>query len=104
MRTTILIQVWLLMALSLSLSISAGGIQSNSIQSNGYGPEVKSFLDLMRYEEDELEYQIRRNEITRLEYIRSKNENAIHRQAVLNRVKETGADYVPELHVPADAQ
>jgi len=99
MRTTILIQVWLLIALSLSLSISASGIQSN-----GYGPEVKSFLDLMRHEEDELEYQIKRNEITRREYVRSKNEIAIHRQTVLNLVKETGADYVPELHVAAAAE
>src|SRR5436190_13880625 len=68
-------------------------------QSNGYGPEVKSFLELMRHEEDELEFQIKHNEISRPEYIRSKNRIAIHRQTILNLVKERGNDYVPELHV-----
>lgn len=68
-------------------------------QSNGYGPEVKSFLDLMRHEEDELEYQIKHNEISRREYIRSKSRIAIHRETVLNLAKESGTDYVPELHV-----
>lgn len=66
-----------------------------------YGPEVKSFLDLMRHEEDELEFQIRHNEITRKEYLRSKNRIAIHRKRVLSLVEETGRDHVPELHVVA---
>jgi hypothetical protein len=73
-------------------------------QSNGYGPEVKSFLDLMRHEEDELEYQIKHNEISRREYIRSKSRIAIHRETVLNLVKESGTDYVPELHVAAASE
>ena len=73
-------------------------------QSNEYGPEVKSFLDLMRHEEDELEYQIKHNEIPRGEYLRSKNRIAIHRQTVLNLVKESGADYVPELYVAAASE
>lgn len=68
-------------------------------QPNEHGPEVQSFLDLMRHEEDELEYQILHNEISRSHYMRAKNRIAIHRQAVLNIVKETGADVVPELHV-----
>jgi hypothetical protein len=71
---------------------------------NGYGPQVKSFLDLMRHEEDELEFQIKHNEITRKEYARSKNRIAIHRHTVLNLVKETGQDYVAELHVEASAE
>jgi hypothetical protein len=71
---------------------------------NGYGPVVKSFLDLMRHEEDELEFQIKHSEITRKEYVRSKNRIAIHRQTVLNLVKETSQDYVPELHVVASAE
>ncbi|MFY9610808.1 MAG: hypothetical protein WAU45_19620 [Blastocatellia bacterium] len=65
------------------------------------GPEVKSFLDFMRHEEDELEFQIRHNEITRKEYARSKSRIAIHRQTVLRLVEETGQDHVPELHVVA---
>jgi hypothetical protein len=73
-------------------------------QSNGYGPEVKSFLDLMRHEEDELEFQIKHNEISRREYVRSKSRIAIHRQTVLDLVKESGTDYVPELHVAAASE
>jgi hypothetical protein len=55
----------------------------------------------MRHEDDELEFQIRHNEISRREYVRSKTQIAIHRQTVLDLVKETGKDYVPELHVVA---
>jgi len=73
-------------------------------QSIGYGPEVKSFLDLMRHEEDELEYQIKHNEISRREYIRSKSRIAIQRETVLNLFKESGTDYVPELHVAAASE
>ena len=76
----------------------------HAAQSNGYGPEVKSFLDLMRHEEDELEYQIKHNEISRREYIRSKSRIAIHRETVLNLVKESGTDFVPELHVAAASE
>lgn len=65
------------------------------------GPEVKSFLDFLRHEEDELEFQIRQGEITRKEYVRSKHRIAIHRQTVLSLVEETGQDHVPELHVVA---
>ena len=73
-------------------------------QSNLYGPEVKSFLDLMHHEEDELEFQIKHNEISRKEYVRSKSRIAIHRQTVLDLVKESGTDYVPELHVAAASE
>ncbi len=73
-------------------------------QSGGYGPEVKSFLELMRHEDDELEFQIKRNEISRRDYVRSKTQIAIHRQTVLDLVKETGKDYVPEIHVVAAPQ
>ena len=84
------------------VTLIAGLFIVNSAQGQeGYGPEVKSFLDLMRHEEGELEFQIKHNEITRKDYIRSKNRIAIHRQTVLNLVKETGEDYVPELHVVA---
>src|SRR5262249_37675352 len=73
-------------------------------QSNGYGPEVNSFLDLMRHEEEELEYQILHQEILRPHYVRAKNRIAIHRQAILNIVKETGEDVVPELHIVTAAE
>ena len=99
MRARTAIQIGLLIALKLALCFSASGVQSNE-----HGPEVKSFLDYMQHEDDELEFQIRHNEISRRDYIRSKSKIAIHRQAVLNLVKETGEDYVPELHVAAASE
>ena len=99
MRARTAIQIGLLIVLELAICFPASGVQSNE-----HGPEVKSFLDLMRHEEDELEFQIRHNEISRRDYIRSKNRIAIHRQTVLNLVKESGQDYVPELHVVAAAE
>ncbi len=99
MRARTAIQIGLLIILELAICFSASGVQSNE-----HGPEVKSFLDLMRHEEDELEYQIRHNEISRRDYTRSKNRIAIHRQTILNLVKETGEDYVPELHVAAASE
>jgi len=99
MRARTAIQIGLLIVLELAVCFSASGVQSNE-----HGPEVKSFLDLMRHEEDELEFQIRHNEISRRDYIRSKNRIAIHRQTVLNLAKETGEDFVPELHVAAASE
>jgi hypothetical protein len=79
-------------------------VSSQNVKSIEHGPEVKSFLELMGHEEDELEYQIKHNEISRREYIRSKTQIAIHRQTVLDLVKESGKDYVPELHVVAASE
>ena len=64
-----------------------------------YGPEVRAFLDLCQDEERELEFQIEHDEISRQEYQRAKSRIAVHREAVLNIVKRTGTDVVPELHV-----
>lgn len=97
----LVIRICLLISLQPTLCLAAGGPRT---QSNDYGPEVRSFLDLMRHEEDELEFQIRNNEISRREYLRSKTQIAIHRQTVLDLVKETGKDYVPELHVVATSE
>ena len=58
----------------------------------------------MRHEEEELEYQLLHKEISRPHYVRAKNRIAIHRQAVLNIIKETGEDVVPELHVVTAAE
>lgn len=101
MRRRLAIRICLLLSLQLTLWFPSG---AQSAQSNGYGPEVRSFLDLMRHEEDELEFQIKNREISRREYLRSKTKIAIHRQAVLDLVKETGNDYVPELHVVAASE
>ena len=99
MRIRVAIQIALLF---LPLALPAGSPFAR--QSNGYGPEVKSFLELMRHEEDELEYQILHHEISRPHYMRAKSRIAIHRQAVLDIVKQTGEDVVPELHVVTAAE
>jgi hypothetical protein len=78
--------------------------RAESYQENGYGPEVKSFLDLLKHEENELEFQIRHNEIARRDYLRSKNRISIMRATILSIVKETGEDRVPELHVVAASE
>jgi hypothetical protein len=98
MRTRVVIQAWLLIGLLFITLASRTGL---ACQSDGYGPEVKSFLQFLQHEDTELEYQIKHNEITRKDYVRSKNRNAIHRETVLNIVRETGEDIVPELHVVA---
>jgi hypothetical protein len=91
-------------AMLLCLTLVQSVIASADPQSSTYGPEVKSFLELMRHEDDELEFQIKHNEISRRDYTRSKTQIAIHRQTVLDLVKETGKDFVPEIHVVAAPQ
>lgn len=70
-------------------------------QSSGYGPEVKSFLEYIRHEEVELDFQIAHNEISRKEFTRSRNRLEVQKQAVLTIVKRTGQDIVPEYTVMA---
>ena len=100
MRQSLGIPICLLILLKSTLCL-AGGHEG---QSDDYGPELRSFLDLMRHEEDELEFQIKHNEISRREYLRSKTQILIHRQTVLDLVKASGKDYVPELHVVAASE
>jgi hypothetical protein len=77
---------------------------SQESQSDRFGPRVKSFLELMQVEENELDYQIKHNEISRREYTRSRNRIAVTRQTVVNIARETGEDRVPELHVLVAAE
>ena len=100
MRQNLAIQICLLILLESTLCLAGG----HGTQSEDYGPEVRSFLDLMRHEQDELEFQINHNEISRREYLRSKTQIVIHRQTVLDLVKASGKDYVPELHVVAASE
>ena len=101
MRTRVAIRIAILILFAF---IQSSWNTAESYQENGYGPAVKSFLDLMRHEESELEFQIRHNEIGRRDYLRSKSRIAIMRATVLSRVKETGEDSVPELHVVTPAE
>ena len=100
MRQHLAIQICVLILVKSTLCLAGG----HFTQSDDYGPEVRSFLDLMRHEEDELEFQIKHNEISRREYLRSKTQIVIHRQTVLDLVRATGKDYVPELHVVAASE
>jgi hypothetical protein len=88
-------------ALGLLLFLSPGltGFPARQAQEVGYGPDVKAFLELCRHEEVELDYQVSHNEITRKDFLRSKNRIAIQREMVLKRVAETGEDVVPDFHV-----
>jgi hypothetical protein len=74
-------------------------VYSQESQSDRFGPRMKSFLELMQVEENELEYQIQHGEISRREYTRSKNRIAVMRQTAVNIARESGEDRVPELHV-----
>lgn len=85
--------------LFLSTLVLTASAQRVAIAQDDHGPEVRSFLEYMRHEEDELEFQIKRNEISKRDYNRSKTRIAIHRQTVLDLVRESGKDVVPELHV-----
>jgi hypothetical protein len=73
-------------------------------QSGDYGPAVRAYLDYLRAEEEELEFHIQRNEITHKGYTRARNKIAILRQTILDLVKETGEDRVPELHVVSSSE
>jgi hypothetical protein len=98
MRTRVAFKVALLVALASGQGVWSAGRQ---LQSNGYGPEIRSYLDFLRGEEEELDFQIRRREISRKTYQRARSKVAILRQTVLQIYQETGVDNVPELHVVA---
>jgi hypothetical protein len=73
-------------------------------QEGGVGPEITAFLDFIRQEEEELEFQISHEEISRKDYVRAKNRFSVMRQTVLDIVHKTGKDIVPELQVVTTAE
>ena len=73
-------------------------------QSSKYGPEVKAFLSYVHQEEIELRFQLTHNEINQKDFTRSMNRLAVMRQAVLDYVKISGEDMVPEYHVVTTAE
>jgi hypothetical protein len=93
MRGTTFRHVTLLLLAGLVLAGPASSYQ------NRYGPEVRSFLSYVKQEEDELNFQIKRGEISRKGYVRAKTRFSILRQAVLDRVRKTREDRVPEFNV-----
>ncbi|HYP27762.1 MAG TPA: hypothetical protein VE262_13680 [Blastocatellia bacterium] len=88
----------------LLLAHPARGLCESLQDPSDHGPEVSAFISFTKDEEEELEFQIQRNEISRKEYVRSKRRIAVHRQVVLDIVKKSGEDVVPELHVVAASE
>jgi hypothetical protein len=89
-KFVIFVSGWVIVSLGAEISWS---------QSPRYGPEVKAFLSLLKQEEQELEFQLKNREISRSEYVRSRNRIEVHRGAVLSHARKTGEDSVPEYHV-----
>src|SRR5215813_15526582 len=79
----------------LLLAVLAWASDARRLQTNGYGPEVKSFLEYIRHEQVELNFQIQHNEISRKDFIRSKNRLEVQKQAVLTRVQQPPKDTLP---------
>lgn len=67
-----------------------------------YGPAVKAYLTGLSEELNELDYQLRREEITRSEYERAKQRLTILRQFVERYVAENREDIVPEYQALAE--
>jgi TonB family protein len=67
-----------------------------------YSPVVKAYLTGLDEELNELEYQLRRQEISRPDYERAKHRLAILRRFVERRAAESREDIVPEYQVLAE--
>jgi TonB family protein len=67
-----------------------------------YGPAVSAFLTGIDEELNELEYQLRRDEIIRADYERAKQRLTILRRFVERYAVETGKDIVPEYQALAE--
>jgi hypothetical protein len=104
MRSRIGVTVFILIGAAIVCSPAALAQAAHSNSSDRFGPEVTAFVELMHHEEIELDYQVKHNEISRMEYLRSRNRIAVHRQQVLTIARETGEDRVPELHVVIAAE
>lgn len=91
--------------MSLLIFCSGRTITANGAgQGAAYGPETRSFLEYVGHELDELEFQIAHSEIDRKHYSHSKNKLFVLRDAVLDHVKTTGQDIVPEYSVASEAE
>jgi len=88
-------------ACAIFLALLACSSSGHPRQSDHYGPEVRSFLEYIRHEQVELNFQIAHNEISRKDFTRSKNRLEVQKQAVLTKVRRTGEDIVPEYTVMA---
>jgi len=90
-------QIALLIALA--LSCLPGQIQAALQDKNvEFGPQVSSYLELLKQEEEELEFQIKHKEISRRDYLRARNRINVYRRAIKDIVIRRGEDLVPELH------
>lgn len=67
-----------------------------------YGPVVRAYLTGLAEELNELEYQIKRDEISRADYERAKQRLIILRRFVERRAAANAEDLVPEFQILAD--
>jgi TonB family protein len=67
-----------------------------------YGPAVSAYLTGLDEELNELEYQLRRDEITRADYERAKQRLMILRRSVERYAVENRKDFVPEFQALAE--
>src|SRR5262245_60766929 len=67
-----------------------------------YGPAVSAYLTGLDEELNELEYQLRRDEITRVDYERAKQRLTILRRSVERYAAENRKDIVPEYQALAE--
>ncbi len=86
------------------LFVLSYGLSAVAERQEAYGSEVREFLRLMQHEENELEFQIQHNEISRKDYTRAKHRITLMRETVLDIVRKSGADIVPELHIVTSAE
>ena len=83
---------------------SIAALQVLAVQSSAYGPEIKSFLEYIRHEQTELHFQIVHQEISRKDFVRSKDRLDVLREAVLTHFRRTRQDLVPEYSVVAASE
>ncbi|MBI1761872.1 MAG: TonB family protein [Acidobacteria bacterium] len=70
-----------------------------SAQKPVYGPVISAYLTGLREELNELDFQLRQQEISRADYERTRQRLLILRRLVQERAKQSRADVLPELQV-----
>jgi len=79
----------------------AGAVQLNR---NKYGPVVTAYLTALDEEVSELLYQMNHREISRSDYLRSRQRLSLLRRFVEQRAANSREDFVPELEVLSEAE
>ena len=86
-----------LLAATAALAQSSGGRSSSS----EFGPNVRSYLEYLRQEEEVVDDRQSRPEIRRDYYLRNMNRIRALREVALKIARSSGNDYIPELEAVA---